>query len=147
MNNSKLYIRLFLFLIPILLFLTVVEYKLYHIPNTYNTKRKYFEKQLDSIEVLTLGASTILRGVNPKYFSYKGFNLANVNQTLDVNEILTEKYLLQMKKLKMVILDIDYVTLYLYLRDIKDRGGSIIIIGFGISGRKKVLFLILETTR
>ena len=53
--------KILLFLLPICLIFGFTEYKLKKIPNSYNKKRKFLESQLDSINVLVLGASQTLR--------------------------------------------------------------------------------------
>jgi hypothetical protein len=87
-----------------------LEVNLAVIPNSYSFKRFCFEKQLDSIEVLVLGSSQIVYGVNPSYFSLKGFNLSNVSQTLYYDSHLTLRYLNRMPSLKFVLINISYFS-------------------------------------
>ncbi len=79
-------------------------------PNSYSTKRNQLEKQLDSIEVLVLGNSQMLYGVNPQYFRLKGYNLADVSQTIYYDAQLTAKYIDKMPRLKYLIISVYYVS-------------------------------------
>jgi hypothetical protein len=112
MDAKKLCIKLFLFLLPVAAIWGYLEYRLAQIPNTYNQKRAYLEQQLDSIEVLALGTSHVLYGLDPAYFSVHGFNLANVNQSVYYNKRLALHYISRMPKLKVVIMEIGYFSLY-----------------------------------
>jgi hypothetical protein len=87
-----------------------MEYNLGRIKNSYTFKRECLEKQIDSIEVLVLGSSQIAFGVNPEFFGIKGFNLANVSQTLFYDTRLTLKYADKMPKLRIVIITVSYFS-------------------------------------
>jgi hypothetical protein len=102
---------------PIFLICVFVEVKLNQIPNSYNKKRIYLENQLDSINVLILGSSQSLFGINPEFFSFKGFNLSNVSQSLFYDTELTLKYIDKMKNLKCIILSISYFSFWFQTHD------------------------------
>lgn len=109
--------KIFILILPLCFLFGFVEYKLKKIPNGYNKKRELLESQLDSINVLALGASQTLFAVNPDYFSCKGFNLSNVSQSLYYDTQLTLKYIDKMKNLKCVIVSISYYTFWYQLSD------------------------------
>jgi hypothetical protein len=88
------------------------EIRLREIPNSYTVKKVLFEKQLDSIQVLILGNSQPLYGIDPKYFDLKGFNLANSSQSLYYDKEITLKYLDRMPKLKIVIISVSYFSMW-----------------------------------
>jgi hypothetical protein len=112
--------RICLFLLPLAVVYGTLELKLESMPNTYSQKRTDFEDQLNDIQVLVLGQSHSFHGINPQYFSLKGFNLANASQTVYYDKALTLHYLDQMPKLKLVIIPIDYNSLYTQLYDSKE---------------------------
>jgi hypothetical protein len=114
---TKFFRKILILLIPVLLILALFEYKLGKIPNLYNTKRRSLENQLDSINVLVLGNSQPLLGVNPEYFSLKGFNLSNMSQSIFYDKELCLKYIDRMKNLKCVIINISYISLWYQLHD------------------------------
>lgn len=102
---------------PIAIAYAFVEYKLSAIPNSYNQKRSFFEARMDRISILSLGTSHIYYGVNPDYFSLYGFNLSNTDQSLYYDKRLTLKYIDKMPRLKIVIIEVCYFSLYYQLRN------------------------------
>jgi hypothetical protein len=112
MNLQKIILKIIIFLIPIATIIGYLEFKLSKIPNSYTQKRHLLESQLDSIEVLTLGPSHMFFGTDPKCFSKYGFNLAYKAQPLYYDIHITEKYLDKLPRLRMVIVDIGYMSLY-----------------------------------
>lgn len=100
-----------------MLTLPMVEYGLSRIPNSYNTKRKYLEAQLDSVEVVNTGSSHAVFSVDPRYLSRHAFNLANVGQSIYYDGALLQMYLDKMPRLKQVIIPISYFSLDYRLSD------------------------------
>lgn len=94
-----------LFLLPVLIIAGAFEYALTGVPNSYNKKRKFFESQLDSIEVLVLGNSRSLYSINPAYFSAKGYNLSHVSQSFYYMKEIGARYIPRMPRLKCVIIE------------------------------------------
>ena len=90
--------KILLLALPIVLVSAYLEHKLYQIPNSYNLKRTNFEHQLESIQTLILGSSHALNAINPAYLSTPTYNLANVSQSLDYDQLLTLKYLPQLPR-------------------------------------------------
>ncbi len=122
MSEARLFLRrLLLFCLPLVAGTAVVEVFLYRTPNTYSYKRERFEEQLTGIEVLVLGSSQPLFGINPAHFSRPGFNLANVSQTLYYDKALTLKYLDRLPKLKLVLIPVSYFSFNYQLCDTKER--------------------------
>jgi hypothetical protein len=103
-------IRGLLFTLPIILVLGYVEFRLRAIPNSYNLKRVFLEKQLDSIEVLALGSSQTYNGINPAFFALPGFNLGDVGQTIFYDVRLAEKYIDRMPHLRCVVIALSYFS-------------------------------------
>ncbi|HEY6161140.1 MAG TPA: hypothetical protein VI112_07950, partial [Bacteroidia bacterium] len=62
----------FLFMTPILCWIGFVEYRLGEVRNSYNQKREFFERNLANTEVLVLGSSQALYGIDPDRFSIPG---------------------------------------------------------------------------
>ena len=92
-----------------------MEVALRAIPNDYKQKRNYMDSHSNEIEVLILGSSHSLYGINPKYFSQKTYNMAYVSQSLDLDYKILEKYQDRFKNLKTIIVDISYFSLYVTL--------------------------------
>ncbi len=112
--------RTFLFAVPLLIFFLVIENRMRAIPNGYELKRQYFEMALDSIEVLVLGNSHLVQGVDPDYLGLKSFNLASQSQSYFYDKELTFRYLDKLTKLRAVIIPVDYFSFYYSLHDIAD---------------------------
>jgi hypothetical protein len=118
---KKLIYKSILFLLPVIVVACIFEYGLSNVQNSYNIKRSYLENQLPSIEVLLIGNSRTLYGVNPAYFSRTGYNLSNVSQTLYYIKELGIKYVPRMPKLKCVIIDISPTSFGVELIDGKEH--------------------------
>ncbi len=109
---KKFILKTIFFLLPILVLAVIMEVALRAIPNDYKQKRNYMDSHSDEIEVLVLGSSHSLYGINPKYFSQKTYNMAYVSQSLDLDYKILEKYHNRFKNLKTIIVDISYFSLY-----------------------------------
>ena len=108
---KKYILKVLLYLIPLVIVFSLMEYRIGQAPNSYSYKRKCLEQQLDSIQVLVLGSSRALYGINPAYFTLKGFNLGNVSQSIYYDAHLTLKYVDRMPKLKYVLINLSYASL------------------------------------
>lgn len=88
------------------------EIKLSKLPNSYNTRRKNLEKNVDSINVLIFGTSHTMAGVNPSYLSVRGYNLANNAQSLYYDKELLLKYIDRLPRLKIIFISISIFSLW-----------------------------------
>ena len=113
--------KLFLFLLPFILLFSASEIYLSNIQNSYNKKKRSFENQLNDIQVLVLGSSHAVWGINPASFAEKGFNLANVAQSTFYDTKLIHRYADKLPKLKLVIMPISYISLYYNIINSKDE--------------------------
>ncbi len=109
---KKNLIRIFIFVIPLVIAFVYIEYKLFKIPNSYSKKRFYLERNLEHIEVLCLGTSQILYGINPESLSHKTYNLGYLSQTLYYDKNILRKYIDKMPKLKVVFICVSYPTFF-----------------------------------
>jgi hypothetical protein len=116
MEARKAIRKISLFALPLVLLLVFIEYKLSKIPNTYTQKRIHLEKNLDSIQVLLLGGSQVLFGINPAYIAAKAFNLSDYDQPLYYDEQLALRYVPKMPQLKMVVISNTYYSFYYHLQ-------------------------------
>ena len=102
-----------LFFLPILILFISAEILLRKTENIYSYKVKQIELQKKQIDILSLGSSNAFYGINPKYFKEnKGFNLALISQSLNIDEFLLDKYIDELPSLKLVILAVGYVSLH-----------------------------------
>lgn len=108
---ARLVLRILLLLAPFLAGTVFIEYRLRQLTTSYSKKRHDLESKLSRIQLLVLGSSQPLQGLNPIYFSCNAYNLANVSQTLYYDIELTKQYIKKMPELKVVIIPIAYFTL------------------------------------
>ena len=108
---KKFLINFSLFFIPIVLIILFFEYRLSGIKNLYIEKKELYEKKMPNCEILILGSSHALYGINPVYLEAPAFNMANVSQPLYYDYKILEKYIDRMPNLKVVICPISYFTL------------------------------------
>ena len=108
------YLRaIILFLLPLAVLFISIEVILRKSENIYTYKAKEIEVQKRQIEILSLGSSDAFYGINPKYFKgSSGFNLSFISQSLDLDELLLDKYMDELPKLKFIILTVNYISLY-----------------------------------
>ncbi len=160
---KKLLFKILIFISPVLIGIIIMELGLSSIDNGYSFKKRNFEKNIRSIQVLNLGTSHADYGIDPDYFSLKGFNFANVGQPLYYDNKILQKYIDKMDSLKLVILPIsnfafgydmsenqEYWRMYFYKRyyDIDNEGGRGFnlrtISYFALYGQKESLKCLLK---
>lgn len=112
-NQVVRYIQfLFIQTFPFAIFLLIFEILLRTIPNDYEFKKNYLEKNASEIEVLYLGNSHTFYGIRPEFCSKKGYNLGHISQSLNIDYAFLKKYESNWKKLKYVIIPLDYFSLF-----------------------------------
>lgn len=108
---KKTIVKLFIFLLPVLLVWASLEYFYRTVPNNYTVKYEQMEKRAPQIEVVLFGSSHCLFGLNPDYFSKNTYNLSNISQMLYFDKLLFDKYFDRLPKLKQVVFCIEYTNL------------------------------------
>jgi hypothetical protein len=106
----KILYKTLLYSAPVWLLVIYLEYRLGRVENSYSFKMENFEKLKNDCEILVLGNSEMLKGVNPEFLQATAFNMAHVSQTYSVDEQILVKYLEQLPKLKTVILGVSYLS-------------------------------------
>lgn len=101
-----------LFLLPILVGGVVMEIMIRHIPNDYDQKKNYLDKNSNDIQILILGSSHSFRDIDPAYFYMNAYNAAYVSQSLDLDLEILKKYKNEFKNLDVLILPISYFSFY-----------------------------------
>jgi len=103
--------RFLLFALPLVLILLVFEFFLRRMDTSYKVKREQINSAGREAEVLIVGNSHAAR-LDPREFSFDAFNLAQVNQSLYFDRRITLKYIDQFRKLKYVLIGVDFHSLY-----------------------------------
>lgn len=114
---KNFFIKLTIFLLPVLIVVLIFEYNLGNIQNSYNFKKSQIEKKLPEIEILVVGNSQAFYGINPGIWPIAGFNLANVSQSLQYDTYLIQHYVDQLPRLKFVVIPIEYLSLGYEMKD------------------------------
>jgi hypothetical protein len=104
--------KVLLFVSPIILGFLLLEIFLRTMGTSYKIKEQQLLQSHKNIQVLILGNSHAAYGIDPAKFSNPAFNLAQVSQSLYYDRRITEKYIDEMKKLKYVLISIDFHSLY-----------------------------------
>jgi len=109
---KKFLINFIVFCFPIILFGAILEVFLSYIPNTYRWKKEILSKNLNDVEILILGSSHALGGLNPDFFHLPAINMANNSQSLFYDINLIYYYRSDLKKLKVVIFEMSFYNLF-----------------------------------
>ncbi len=108
---KRFIISVIIFILPLVLLFTILEYVIRNIPNDYSFKKNHIIDKGNEIETLILGSSHTFMGVNPEYFQSVAFSLANTSQSLFYDKELLMEYNDYMPNLKKVIIPISYFSL------------------------------------
>jgi hypothetical protein len=108
---KKLVKKIVLFIVPILSIFVVFELFYKFIPNDYSYKYEITPQKFEDTEVLIFGNSHTFYGLNPTNFSQPTYSLAFVSQSLYFDQLLFDKYIDSFKKLKYIVLHIEYTSL------------------------------------
>ena len=101
-----------LFVLPIICSGLIMEVLLRRIPNDYQYKSDYLEKNSHSLKVLFLGSSHVFYGIDPRFIREKSFNAAYSSQSLDYDLKILKKYEDSWDSLKYIVVPVDYFSLY-----------------------------------
>jgi len=104
--------RIFLFYTPLIVIAIGCEIFVRTMPSSYMQKRDQLIANADSIEILALGSSHAMDGIDPNQFTLYTHNLAFGAQSIYFDRKLAEKYLPDLPRLKYVLLDFDFNSLY-----------------------------------
>lgn len=87
------------------------------VPNDYSYKHQQLLRQAEHTEILILGSSHSLFGLNPEHFTKNAFNFALTSQSLSYDRYLFERYAPELPKLNAIILPIGFFSLGYSLED------------------------------
>ena len=101
----------------------------------FSKKRLLFEKNKSDIEYLITGTSHTFWGVEPNLFPSKAINVAEKNKPIEIDLKVIENNIRNFKKLRYVIIPIDYFTLY--FNGYKDNGAAKLYHHWGLQFKEK----------
>lgn len=108
-------VKLLAFLLLLTTTAAIIEILLRGIPNDYQLKSDYLDEHSDSIQVLFLGGSHTLTGINPDLTAKRSFNAAHNSQTLEYDYEILKKYRNRLSSLEYIVLPVSYPSLYVTL--------------------------------
>lgn len=97
---------------PILLIAISFEVLLRRIPNDYQYKKDYLDKNSSSVQTLFLGSSHSYFGINPIYTHSKSFNASYMSQSYKYDLKILKKYDGKWNELKCIALPVSYFSLF-----------------------------------
>ncbi|MBO6296908.1 MAG: hypothetical protein J6M54_05230 [Prevotella sp.] len=80
--------------------------------NSYKAKDRWMTDNAATVETIILGNSHALFSFRPQYVGSNAYNLANVSQTIDYDNLLLRHYAPMCKRLKNVIITVDNSNLF-----------------------------------
>lgn len=117
----KLYIsKIVLFFVPLVFSCILIEYFSRLIPNDYLNKRNYLDANSSKIELLFLGSSHSMYGLNPSWTKERSFNASHIAQSYELDLKILEKYADKWESLKYIVLPLSYQSLFVKLDKSKD---------------------------
>ncbi len=117
---KKFVLKSLLFVLPVLIAGMALEVMVRQVPNDYSVKFDRLQSASKELEVLILGSSHTYRGVDPKYFTHKAINMANVSQTFDIDRMVFDWSVDQLDNLKLVVLEISHFSFFAELKNGKE---------------------------
>ena len=117
MGKGRFWIRLSLFVAPLLVLFTWLEWGLAGMPNSFTVKKQHLREQAEKIEVLFLGNSQMMKGIDPCLLPVPAYNLANVSQTLYYDSALLSQVAPTLPKLRQVVMQLSYFSLWQEMQD------------------------------
>ena len=104
----RFFLKLTVFLLPLLLLTALAEQRLERLPNDYQRKKLIAENKVESAETIVLGTSHTCYGINTELFDEPALNLAYPAQDLYYDHQILFKYLPRAKHLKRVVISVSY---------------------------------------
>lgn len=117
---KKLFYKVSLFALLILVTYILMEVMVRRIPNEYKYKKEYLDNESGNIEILFIGASDAACGLNPTYTRRRSFNASHPAQSLDYCYEILRKYESKLSSLKYIVLVANYRTLFYKMEESSD---------------------------
>jgi hypothetical protein len=107
----RLAIKFGILLAPFVIFFAWAEFALTALPNKFSKKAALLARTSTDIEVLVLGNSQEVDGIDPSHFHYHGFNMASDGQSLYEDTRIILRFGSSLSRLRLVMFPADYVSL------------------------------------
>lgn len=107
--------------LPLLALLLGLEVALRSLPNDYSYKAEWLKEHAREVEVLVVGSSHGLYGIDPEAFSRSAFNAAHVSQSFRYDAHILGRYADCLTALKWVVVPLSYGSLFSELEESPER--------------------------
>jgi len=97
-----------IFFLPVIIVFFCLEFATRNMDSSFKKNERRLEKSGDSIEVLVLGSSHMLSGINAEYLTQPTLNLASGNQHHDTDFKILKTMVERLPSLKTVVLEVSY---------------------------------------
>jgi len=113
----QVWLRFLGFCLPLALGWAALEWGLARVPNSFSTKRDGLRALSGEVDTVVPGSSEAFFGISPHHLSGTAYNLANSAQPPYYDFEIMRRVLPELPRLRRVILQFDYATLYTELYD------------------------------
>ena len=117
----QLFRQLMVFLLPLALLFAVVEFKLSQFADMYAVRANALRKVAPNVEILVVGHSHAMRGIDPSGLPLPSFNLGFPGQSAILDAKITEEVFRCAPRLRLVIATVGYASLRYRLTDSPSR--------------------------
>ncbi|HTP27418.1 MAG TPA: SGNH/GDSL hydrolase family protein [Anaeromyxobacteraceae bacterium] len=117
----QVWLRFLAFCLPLALGWAGLEWGLARVPNSFSVKRDGLRALSNEVDTVILGSSEAFFGISPHGLSGTAFNLSNSAQTPYYDYEIMKRVLPELPRLRRVIIQFDYVSLYAELYDHTDN--------------------------
>ena len=107
----KLLFRLGIFVAPVIAGLGYSEWRLRSVPTLYDLKRQLIVDNGKAAEVVILGSSLAVGGLDPGSMPCPAINVALHGQTLDIDAALVDQYLPALPRMRVLIVPLAFFSL------------------------------------
>lgn len=118
---KKLILYTLIFISPFIVIVIGLETLLRRLPNAYMVKADFLKTNSSNTQILILGSSHGITGINPDSFTKNAFNTANYAQTLDIDYKILDRYQDKLDSLEYVIIPLSYHLLWTNIEDHPQR--------------------------
>ena len=118
---KRLFIRLAIFLAPLAVLLALVEYKLSKYANIDTVRSESLRQSADHVQILLVGNSHAMVGIDPSGLPLPAFNLAFSGQSTILDAKLATMLLTRLPRLRLLIVGVGYGSLRFRISEDAER--------------------------
>jgi len=142
-DAKKFLWNFFRFSWPLLVLFLALDYTVVCTPNSYTLKRGLLEHFRASAEIVVLGSSHTMYGIDPAAFARPAVNLANASQSLEIDAELFQRCADTFPRLKLAIVPFSYPSLAGRLSNTDELWRNFLYFRFlGIRGEQRPMDLL-----